>query len=195
MKLLSKYSVKVKVLAASKGDKVDATTDKRQRTAVTISRRHSGQFCMYQPRLCESAHSCRGPLAHLLAHCMQCCVLTSGSFGSSLGCGTRIVPSSARLTFGPCGTSLRPSRSARVAVPMNGIRRSQSVCCRAHTNGEPLSSTGTTHLAHASAADSPAHPAPSRKVTERETTISAVANTKERLHKMCREGGDGGESE
>jgi hypothetical protein len=33
------------VLAASKGERVDARTESKQRKNVIMSRRHSGQFC------------------------------------------------------------------------------------------------------------------------------------------------------
>ena len=69
VKLCSKYSVKVNVLAASNGDSVEAMTERRQRIAVMKSRLQSGQL--------------------------------RGSRGSSLGCGTRIVPSLLCLTL-PC---------------------------------------------------------------------------------------------
>ena len=75
------------LLAASKGDKVDAMTESRQRMPVMRSRRQSGQL--------------------------------SGSRGSSLGCGTRMVPSLLRLRTASCGRPAGVSvRSLRVEVPV-----------------------------------------------------------------------------
>jgi len=83
---VSKYSVRVRVLAASRGDSVEAMTDSRHRMPVMRSRLQSGQL--------------------------------RGSRGSSLGCGTRMMPSLPCLTLPWWGVPVCGSvRSSSVAVP------------------------------------------------------------------------------
>lgn len=69
------------------------------------SRRHSGQFwAMHQ-------HTFITPFMPVFG------LHTKGSFGSSLGCGTKMVPSLAFLTLCPRAALARGSRSSSVAVP------------------------------------------------------------------------------
>ena len=111
MNEVSKYSVRVRVLAASKGDSVEAMTDSRHKMPVMRSRLHSGQL--------------------------------RRSRGSSLGCGTRMMPSLPCLTLAGWGVPAWGSvRSSSVAVP--GRRQSWVVwrCARARWGGGLVLLTG-----------------------------------------------------
>ena len=77
-----KSIAKVRVMAARRGVVVAAMTDTRERMAKMRSRRHNGQF--YGVWSAFWKWEMGGKWVHAQLH-------TKGSFGSSLGCGTRMI--------------------------------------------------------------------------------------------------------
>ncbi len=124
---VSKYNVRVRVLAARRGDSVEAMTDSRHRMPVMRSRLQSGQL--------------------------------RGSRGSSLGCGTRMMPSLPCLTLAWWGLLVCGSvRSSSVAVPG---RRQSRVAWRVRL-GEVGWWTGAAYRAHAASSCRPGRRDPLR---------------------------------